>query len=148
MRYIILIAFAGMFFSACKKDKFTTEPKLSFVSVKPDFYRGGLIAEDEYPVMTLHVTDAEGDLGLIAGKDSSFIYIKNLRTNKLDSALFPDIKPVAVKNFDADISVFMKPFIGVPVNKRDTIYFDVYVKDFAKNKSNVLRTEKPIYFIP
>lgn len=148
MRYIILIAIAGMFYASCKKDKYTTAPQLSFVSVKPDFYRGGLVRDDEFPVITLHVTDAEGDLGFIDGQDTSMIYVKNLRTNKLDSAFLPNIKPIAGKNFDADIEIFMKPFIGVPVNVRDTIYFDIYLKDFAKNKSNVLRTEKPIYYIP
>ncbi|MFN8252611.1 MAG: hypothetical protein U0V75_12095 [Ferruginibacter sp.] len=148
MRYILLIAIGGILIASCKKDKFTSEPQLSFVSVKPDFYRGGLIADEDYPVITLHVTDAEGDLGFINGQDTSMIYIKNLRTNKFDSAYLPNIKPIAGKNFEADIEIFMKQFIGVPVNVRDTIYFDIYIKDFAKNKSNVLRTGKPIYYIP
>ncbi len=147
MRYIILIAFATMMLSACKKDKFNTVPEISFNEFKPDFYNNST-PDDELPVLKVHITDAEGDLGLIDGKDTSFIYLKNLRTNKLDSALLPNIKPIAVKNFEADISVFMKQFLGTTRSTRDTIYFEVYVKDFAKNKSNVIKTGKPVYFIP
>jgi hypothetical protein len=149
MRYIVLIVVAGIFLGACKKDKFNTVPQISFVSMKPDFYRGGLLPTDGGPELTLHVTDAEGDLGFVSGKDTSKIYIKNLRTTKLDSAFLPDIKTAASKNFQADIIVDMKPFLGVPNNtKRDTIYYEVYIKDFAKNKSNIIKTDKPIYYIP
>jgi hypothetical protein len=139
----------GFFWASCKKDKFNTVPQISFVSVSPDFYRGGVLPDEDAPVLKLHVTDAEGDLGFVAGKDTAKIYVKNLRTSKLDSAFLPDIRPVAVKNFQGDILIQMKPFLGVPNNsKRDTIYFEVYLKDFAKNKSNVLKTEKPVYYIP
>ena len=148
MRYIILMIAAGMLFSACKKDKFTTAPQISFVSFSPDFYRGGLILDEDYPKLTIRVTDAEGDLGLLSGSDTTFIHIKNLKTGIEDSVTFPNIKPIAVKNFDADVSVFMKQFLGAGGPVRDTIYFEVYIKDFAKNKSNLLRTDKPVYFIP
>jgi hypothetical protein len=115
------------------------------VSVKPDTYR---TSDTLLPVLTIHVSDAEGDLGLIAGSDTAFVIVKNLKTGVLDSVIFPYIKPIAVKNFDADVSIFMKQFLGPYSPVRDTVFFDVYVKDFAKNKSNVLRTEKPVYFIP
>lgn len=43
----------------------------------------------------------------------------------------------------------MKQFLGVPnATKKDTIYYKVYVKDFAKNKSNEIQTGKPIYYFP
>lgn len=147
MRYIILFAVAGILFLSCKKDKYNTVPEISFTEFKPDFYRNGTIDED-IPVLTIHITDAEGDLGYINGKDTSYIYIKNLSTNRADSAVLPNIKPIATKNFSADISVYMKQFLGSSRSTRDTIYFEVYVKDFAKNKSNVIKTGKPVYYIP
>jgi hypothetical protein len=149
MRYILTIAAVVLFFSACKKDKFTTVPQITFKSVSPDFYQQGITNDANMPVLTIGVTDLEGDLGYIVGKDTSYIYIKNLRTNRLDSLELPNIKQAAVRNFQGDVSVNLKQFLGVPNNsKKDTIYFDVYVTDFAKNKSNVLRTEKPVYYIP
>jgi hypothetical protein len=43
----------------------------------------------------------------------------------------------------------MKQFLGVPNNsKKDTIYYEIYIKDFAKNKSNVIRSDKPVYYFP
>jgi hypothetical protein len=150
MRYTLLLIFLALFFVACKKDKFTTVPSISFKSFKPDFYSinsppGG------FPIMTIHVTDLEGDLGFISGSDTSFIYVTNLRTNKFDSLRLPNIASSAKKNFEGDIEVDMNlgGFLGVPNNtKKDTIFFNVYIKDFAKNKSNVIKTDKPIYYIP
>lgn len=149
MRYILIITVALLLFSACNKDKFTTVPQISFKSVDPDFYQQGITPDANLPIVTVNVTDAEGDLGFITGKDTSFIYFKNLRTNKLDSVELPNIKQAATKNFQGDVAVNMKQFLGVPNNaKKDTIYYEVYIKDFAKNKSNVIRTDKPVYYFP
>ena len=149
MRYTLIIVAVALFFTACKKDKFTTVPQISFKSVKPDFYIQGTIDPASLPVLTIHVTDAEGDLGFISGKDTSFVYLLNLRTNKFDSVVLPNLSTAAQKSFEADISINMKQFLGVPVNnKKDTIYYKVYLKDFAKNKSNEIQTGKPIYYFP
>lgn len=149
MRYILTIAAVIVLFPACKKDKFTTVPQISFKSVDPDYYQQGITPDASLPVITVNVTDAEGDLGFISGKDTSFIYFKNLRTNKLDSVELPNIKQAATKNFQGDVAVNMKQFLGVPNNaKKDTIYFEIYMKDFAKNKSNVIRSDKPVYYFP
>jgi hypothetical protein len=150
MRYILSIIIAGILFSTCKKDKFTTAPQISFKSVKPDVYFQGSTNNSVLPVITLHVTDAEGDLGFVDAKDTAFVYILNLRTNKFDSAYFPVISSnAAQKNFEADVDIKMNRFLGVPVaNVKDTIYYKIYIKDFAKNKSNEIKTDKPIYYIP
>ncbi len=149
MRYILTIAAVVLFFSACKKDKFTTVPQISFKSVKPDAYQRGATQDADLPVMTVTVTDAEGDLGYVAGKDTSYIYFKNLRTNKLDSTELPDIKQATTSNFQGDISVNLKQFLGVRnTAQKDTIFFEIYVRDFAKNKSNVIVSDKPVYYFP
>jgi hypothetical protein len=148
MRYTLLILMIAVLFTACKKDKFTTVPAITFKSFKPDFYSTNT-APGGFPVMIIHVTDLEGDLGFVSGKDTSFIYITNLRTNKFDSLRLPNIASSAKKNFEGDIEVDMKSFLGVPNSTiKDTIYYNVYVKDFAKNKSNQIKTDKPIQYIP
>lgn len=150
MRIISAVFLTVLIFAGCKKDKFTTVPQLKFKSVSPDTWkRGTLITSPDIPVLTLHVTDAEGDLGFVSGKDTSFVYIKNLRTNKFDSLRLPDITKSTSKNFQGDVEINMFNYIDVPdQSKKDTIYFDVYIKDFAKNQSNTIRTDKPIYWIP
>ncbi len=155
MRYILLIILFALCFAACKKDKFTTVPQIKYKSVKPNAWlSSNTNREIEFaPVLTISVTDAEGDLGFKAGSDTSKIYIKNLVTNKTDSSyLLPDIKSAAKSNFKGDIAINLfnvmggKP--GVSTRPRvDTLYFEVYIKDFAKNVSNVIKTGDPVFFV-
>ncbi|MBS1512640.1 MAG: hypothetical protein JST86_17480 [Bacteroidetes bacterium] len=148
MRYTLLIVLV-CFLVACSKDKFTTAPQISFVSFNPQEYFQGTVDPAALPVLTIHVTDAEGDLGFKSGKDTSFVYLLNLRTNKFDSIALPDIGTATQKNFKADVAINMKQFLGVPnFAVKDTIYYKVYVKDFAKNKSNEITTDKPILYYP
>jgi hypothetical protein len=152
MRNTLLIFLVALIFTGCKKDKFTTVPQITFKSVKPNTIFSSIPFKDQViPVLTIGVTDAEGDLGLIEGKDTSFVYIKNLLTNDVDSSLlFPNISAVAVKDFKADVLLSLVNIIKPstrPSPKVDTLYFEVYIKDFAKNKSNVIKTADPLYYI-
>lgn len=130
--------------TACNKDKYTTTPQVKFKSIEPDVYRVG---QTTAPTLTITVTDSEGDLGIRPGKDTAFVYVLDPRTSMLDSFPMPDISTAAVKNFEAEVRIDMKQSIR-PIRVPDTLYYDIYIKDFAKNKSNVMRTEKPIYYLP
>jgi hypothetical protein len=149
MRNILLIFAAALAISGCKKDKFTTAPQISFKDISPQTMPSTLLntQAESAPKLVVNVTDAEGDFGFIPNKDTSRIYIKNLRINKLDSLFLPDIQTVAGKRFQADISVNLYQYMGAcspgPRPKTDTTFFEVYVVDFAKNKSNVIRTGIP-----
>jgi hypothetical protein len=150
MRNILLIIAGALAIGGCKKDKFTTAPQITFKTISPQAMPSNLIstAQESAPKLVVNVTDQEGDLGFINGKDTSRIYIKNLRNNRLDSLVLPDIRSVAGKRFQADISVNLYPYMGSscttgPRPRVDSVFFEVYVKDFAKNKSNVIRTDIP-----
>ncbi|HQW85361.1 MAG TPA: hypothetical protein PK987_12885 [Ferruginibacter sp.] len=151
MRFTLVFAIIVLLFAACKKDKFTTAPQISFKSYNPDQGSNYSTNADE-PVMTLEITDAEGDLGFIAGSDTAKIYIKNLLTSKEDSLIFPDLSAAGKSNFKAEIELGLLNVMGgrnLPVNQRpylDTLYFEVYVTDFAKNKSNILVTSQPFFY--
>jgi hypothetical protein len=154
MRYTLIIALFAISFVACKKDKFTTVPQIKFKSLKPNAWlsTNTSIQQDIAPVLTVSVTDAEGDLGFKAGSDTSKIYVKNLVTNRIDSSFLPDLKTAGKSNFQGDIAVNLfsvmggKP--GVSTKPRvDTLFFEVYVTDFAKNKSNVIKTDDPVFYI-
>ena len=151
MRYTLLIVVLVIFFTACKKDKFTTAPQIAFKSVSPNYaYSSIPITQQNIPILTISVTDAEGDLGFIDGKDTSKVYIKNLLTNRQDSIILPNISSVAVKDFKGDIAINLGAFLAGssrPRPKTDTLYFEIYVKDFAKNKSNVIQSSAPVYYI-
>ncbi|MEY2918133.1 MAG: hypothetical protein RIS73_1847 [Bacteroidota bacterium] len=151
MRYILSFIIIAVLFYACKKDKFTTVPQISFKSVKPNAaYSNIPFNQQVIPVLTLNITDAEGDLGFISGKDTSKVYIKNLLTNREDSLILPDITAVATKDFKGDVLITLSTVLGAssrPRPKTDTLFFEVYIKDFAKNKSNVIKTTDPVFYI-
>ena len=152
MRYLSLLVVLVVVFSACKKNKYTTEPQVKFKSISPDNAASSLtFTQKEFaPKLTIEVTDAEGDLGLVPGVDTTRIYIKNILLNKIDSFDMPEALP-GTKNFKADVEVNLYNTLGCravgpPRPRTDTIYYEVYVKDFAKNKSNVITTDKPVYY--
>lgn len=148
MRYSLLFAIAILLFSACKKDKFTTVPQIKFKKLSHNAV--DLSPTSAVPIITLEVTDAEGDLG-ITSTDTAFIYMKNLLTNDFDSVAFPDLKTAAGSNFKADVDVTITKVLkckSLPSGAlhTDTLFFEFYVKDFAKNKSNVIKTTEAVYF--
>lgn len=136
--------------ASCNKDKFTTEPQIAFQSVTPQNI-SYLDVGAPAPNITISITDKEGDLGLIDGTDTAWVYMKNNLTGDFDSLPFPDIKQAAGKDFKADVTfssgrVFRcKPRAG-NVEHTDSLYFDIYVRDFAKNKSNTITTTDPVLF--
>lgn len=149
MRIIILLAAVILFSTSCKKDKFTTEPQIEYLRVDPNATSIDLGAV--VPDIEFRIRDAEGDLGLKTGADTSFIYLKNLLTGKFDSLPFPNLQLSAKNNFQADVSASINRVLeckSLPSGDlhTDTLYFEIYVKDFAKNKSNVITTGDPIYF--
>jgi hypothetical protein len=150
MRNILLIIAGALAIGGCKKDKFTTAPQITFKTIAPQGMTSNLPStlQESAPKLVVNVTDQEGDLGFIKGKDTSRVYIKNLRNNKLDSLILPNIQAVAGKRFQADISVNLYQYMGTscstgPRPRVDSVNFEVYVQDFAKNKSNVVRTTIP-----
>lgn len=153
MRSTILLALSVLIFSSCNKDKYTTAPQISFKSINPDFASSNLtnLDKESAPKLTIEITDAEGDVGFISGKDTSRVYIKNLKSGNLDSFYLPDIRSVVGKNFKADVIVNLFDALDCvnpgPVRPRtDTTFYEVYVRDFAKNKSNVIITGQPVYY--
>ncbi len=152
MRTTFILAVSVLIFSACNKDKYTTAPQIRFKSINPDNAASGLATNrNNAPRLTIEVTDSEGDIGFIQGRDTSMVYIKNLKSNNLDSFFLPDIQTAAVKNFKGDVIINLFDALdcidpGPPRPRTDTTYYEVYIKDFAKNKSNVIRTDKPVYY--
>lgn len=156
MRYIVSAVVIFLIFASCKKDKFTSVPQITFKSItSPYYYDPSPVAKG--PILTLEVTDAEGDLGFNVGVDSSYIFIKNLKSPfKLDSFRFPAaLANASHKDFKADVDIDLigDGFNGggvLPIiapNKKDTLFFEVYVTDLKKHKSNVIKTGDPLYYI-
>jgi hypothetical protein len=137
---------------SCEKDKYTTEPQIEFKKFSKNSSTS-LELRDVQPYIYLDVRDAEGDLGFIPGEDTAKIYMKNLLVGLIDSSLvFPALDGSAHKNFHGELQIGLfsilkgtdRPFSERPYS--DTLYFEVYIKDFAGNKSNTIITSEPFIY--
>ena len=151
MRHAVLILIISLIVVSCGKDKYTSAPQLKFKSVEPNHVTSGaIIGSSAIPLITLEITDKEGDLGFNPGKDTSKIYIRNLLINRLDSFYLPsEMKFISTTNFQADIRITTFDILrgsSRPRPKIDTLIYEIYVVDFAKNKSNVITTD-PLYYV-
>lgn len=155
----ISILFLTVVLMSCKKDKYTTAPQISFISLSPDYFNS-INLYNSGPVLSLQLTDAEGDLGLKPYEDTCFVYVKNLSVPKItdsvpfyetDSIPFPDLSGIASpKNMNVRMDVELRNIRYSDNPNRpftDTIFFEVYVKDFAGNKSNLIKTPTPLYLV-
>ena len=159
MRYLFFAVIFCIVFSSCGKDKFTSAPQITFKSITSPYFSNS--PQGVNPILVIELTDAEGDFGFTEGKDTSYVYVKNITVPpfKIDSFKFPASLSKAVKkNFKADLEIDLVGDINIngsgvltpstrPRPKTDTLYFEVYVKDFAKNKSNVIKTADPLFLI-
>ena len=157
MKYLGLLIIVVTIIFSCKKSGGNSAPEVKFKSITSPFYNSNLGAR---PVLTISVKDADGDFGFKDGSDTSYIYIKNVSYPpfKLDSFKFPsnlsgaNIINVPVQ-VDIDLTNNGSPGGGVlsfpnrPSPRTDTMYFEVYMKDFKKNKSNVIRTDDPLLYV-
>ncbi|MFC4261889.1 hypothetical protein ACFOWM_03285 [Ferruginibacter yonginensis] len=150
MKYITVAVMVVAIFFSCKKDKFTTAPQITYKSLTSNF----VDASDPtavFPSVNFELTDAEGDVGYNDGKDTAWVYIKSLLTNDIDSAIFPVLSSATRKDFKVTVTASLekatkcRPVPGNAIHV-DTIYYEIYVKDFAKNKSNVIKTGEPVLF--
>ena len=152
MRYLLFAFIACAAFTACNKDKYTSAPQIKFKSITSP-YKVNNTTQD-FATLIIELTDAEGDFGFKEGKDTSYVFVKNTKAPfRLDSFKFPSVLSKAVtNNFKGDVEINLagsgtggtNAVPSIPVGKtRDTIYYEIYVKDFAKNKSNVIKNTDP-----
>lgn len=150
--YLLLLA---MFLYSCKKDRFTTAPQISYRSVTPNAWPKGTFSNTQGPQLSFQLRDAEGDFGFQDGKDTSYVYVKTYLNNiprGEDSLKFPSLTGINRSNLNVDINVLLSTLLitysDLNVPQTDTFTFDVYVRDFANNKSNTITTDPVYYYVP
>lgn len=156
MKYILFTLCLTFLFYSCKKSDGNSAPEIKFKKVTSPYVN----SSGTTPILTLSVKDADGDFGFTNGADSSFVFIKNISYSpfKLDSFKFPsNLGTANIVNSWVQVEVEINKSGNLGLNpisgstrqspKVDTIFFEVYMKDFKKNKSNVIRTTDPMLFI-
>ncbi len=135
---------------SCKKENYTTQPQISFLSITPSTWYSDNPSLTG-PQLSFKLTDAEGDFGF-QDTSISFVYIRleNDTLNPPDSLAFPNLPIPNKSNLNVEVSVDIATALPPPHFPRpftDSLYFELYVKDFAGNKSNVIKSTTPFYFI-
>jgi hypothetical protein len=157
MRILFFVLFTSTIIFSCKKGDGNSAPEIKFKSITENYFSNAL---GSTAFLTIEIKDKDGDVGFVEGEDTSYVYVKNITVSpfRLDSFKLPDnLANVTTKNFKAEIDVDLLSKSGSMIYeytpprpatiKRDTLFFEVYMKDFKKNKSNVIRTDKPLYVI-
>lgn len=152
MKNILTFIIVSILVSSCNKDKFTTAPQIKFISISPNFVESSITSQSPgVPRLIIEVTDAEGDLGGQDITDSSMIYLRNLKSNNIDSFRFPDLTRAQQNNFKAEVSISLFDALecvtpGPPRPRTDSLFYEIYVQDAKKNKSNVITTTEPLLY--
>lgn len=146
MRYtIIIIAIVGFIFSGCKKETFSSTPKLTYKSVNTT-----QLYPDQVIKFTLSFTDAEGDV-------TDTLYVQKVSFNCAASNFFDRYrmpKFPTTTNLSGDILVSYSNGINNPgyitvasrCNYNDTCYFRFMLKDRAGNKSDTVKSETIVIY--
>ncbi len=144
MRYSILIMVLIVVLISCNKDKFKTEPQVFFKSWDADSIK--LVIPIDFKA-TIEITDKEGDIGSIPFDSTSYIYIKNVKTAKIDSFPVANITRFNSPKLRFDVSFPVNAYLpAYNPSRRDTVLLEFAVRDFAKNKSTFTRST-PLYYV-
>ncbi len=149
---VLIILASGLCLFACKKsNKYPVEPEIAFKA----FQKYG--ADSAHLIISF--TDGDGDIGLSQG-DTSEPYLFNFYTTyfqRKNGKLIEKTLPIPLnfripilnsakksKSLEGDILItFLKPYY-FPTTTKDTILYEVFIKDRALNESNRVRTDEII----
>lgn len=150
MRTLLFLVLIVFFMISCSKDKFTSEPIITYSSITPNSWSSANTSING-PLLKFQLTDLEGDFGF-QDTSVSYVYVRNVADSlsPFDSIPFPPIDIADKKNLNVEVSVDLGnilPPAHITRPYTDTLFFEVYVKDFADHKSNVIVSGNPLYFI-
>ncbi len=152
--YNILLIVAVSGFIACKKTSTDNPvPVIAYSGISTDSINNG--SSKDTLSITFTIVDGDGDLGNDPNV-SNDIFLKDSRsvTNEEIGFLMPEIPKGVIKeggsaNIHCTVNVSAAQFLLLRPTRPlgDTLSFDIYIKDRAGNKSNIITTH-PIYIYP
>lgn len=157
MRMLIGLLCLAFTIYSCEKGGSESAPKLEFSDLQPNYLSRAFLeslnqtTKNNASKLTLKLEDRDGDLGFLPGKDTSMIYLTyytdNGDTSQLDSLDLPDLRVISGKSLKADLvinlyrTLVLSEICSNPgQDSLVSLFYQVYVKDFAGNKSNVIDT--------
>lgn len=150
----IIFYIAALFLIECctQAPDFSEVPAISFVSMSRNTMKQSKFPTDSIRVV-FSFQDGDGDINI---KDSANVFIIDKRQNALQEQYVIPMVPKlgSNKGISGEISITIHttcclPPNGKPCEKlvdfpRDSLVYQIYIKDKAGNKSNVIET-KPVF---
>ena len=148
MKNTFFVAFALVvvgFVTCIRPPDYPIIPRIAFVRMTKNTLKQGNTSSDSLR-LTLSFEDGDGDIG---SNDSLNVFLKDTRQSGAtpESFRMPLVPEQGAKNgISGEISLLVYttcclPGCGSQLNKPvDSLFYDVYIKDRAGNKSNVVRT--------
>jgi hypothetical protein len=151
IKYLLFALIILTFYTCVKPPDYSIEPKIEFIGLSKNTMRQGEFGREDSLYLFFSFTDGDGDLGGVGkDKDSLNISIIDKRTNQLSERFrIPQIPEQGAGNgISGEIRVLLyttccnvlpscSPSTKKPI---DTLSYDIFIKDRAGNKSNVVQT--------
>jgi hypothetical protein len=159
-RILFLLLVSVIIITACQKKPYNyypPEPQIYYKGIKPDTVNFGDTAA--YIRIILEFNDGDGDLGTDPQELLNRIYIKDSRDTTAGDSTFTYPFPYVSPNMRPDngslqgsiyINLGREYFARILPDSfhlamgKDTLTYNVYIKDDKEHKSNVIKTD-PIY---
>jgi len=152
--FILILLFGGL--TGCiKEQQYPVEPRIEFLSFATDTSADG---KDSLGLITFSYTDGDGDIGLDSlDKVEPYKYNYYLKLMQQIDGQMVDVHPVnpdvnfnaripiltpagGNKNIKGEIARTLELYLASQILQSDIISFEIYIKDRALNKSNVITT--------
>jgi hypothetical protein len=151
--YLVLMATATLILGACKKKaNIGTSPIITYQRLVPNTVQSGSAKDTVNIIFTIQ--DGDGDIGNDPQTGVHDIYLKDSRSNQENPYFLPTIPSDAIIpgegiNAACTLRVYASLFLLLRPDHPDgdTLDYEIYVKDKAGHKSNVIKTDK-IYITP
>jgi hypothetical protein len=151
---LLIPLFAGL--TGCiKEEQYPLEPKIEYGGFAT--YRD-ISKKDSVGAITISYTDGDGNIGLYSSDtvepykynfylkfmqyiNKQLVEVKPVDTSVTFNARIPFLTPNGRnKNIKGNITMYLELYFARQLLKSDTIAFEIYIKDRALNKSNVVET--------
>jgi hypothetical protein len=138
-------------FAACKKNKNSVIPRISFISLEPDSVHSGNL--EEKTSLFFGFSDGDGDLGNDPTSGKYDVYLKDSRDDMISRYLFPPIPDEQrdpVNGVEGQGVITLRAIYIVTrqdtLHKRhgDTLTYKMWVVDQADHVSDTITT-RPLY---
>jgi hypothetical protein len=157
MKIIVpLLLLVVLTFATCiKPPDYPIEPQIEFTGLSKTTMRQGQLGSEDSLYLFFSFTDGDGDIGGVGqDKDSLNIFLTDKRNNQLAERFRIPFVPEqgAGNGISGEVQVLLfttccnvlppcEPSLTKPI---DTLVYEIYIKDRAGNKSNVIQTS-PIF---